>query len=117
MLLVEDDTITRRTAQKMLAERFGCRVDTLSTGAGVVEAVRTGTYDLLFLDCMLPGMSGLKITHAIRSLEGEAAKTHIIGVTTLEKAECLAAGMSDWIGKPATMEAYKAALIRWINLA
>lgn len=77
MLLVEDDTITRRTPQRMLAERFGCRVDTLSTGAGVVEAVQTRRYDLLFLDCLLPGLSGFEITQAIRSLEGEAATTYI----------------------------------------
>ena len=115
LVLVEDDSVTRRMTQKMLAAQFGCRVETLCTGERVVGAVCRGDYDLLFLDCMLPGMNGLEITHAIRSLAGEKATIHIIGVTAMGQAACLAAGMSNWIGKPAGVEAYKMALIRWVT--
>ena len=117
VLLVEDDTPTRIITQTILWQRFGCLVDTLSTGDRVVEVIQEGSYDILFLDCFLPGMSGFEIAQAIRSLDGEKAMTYIIGVTTIGKEQCLAAGMSDWIGKPSGVKAYEAALRRWINLA
>ena len=89
VLLVENDTVTRYMTQKVLAEYFGCRVETRDTGERVVEAVQQGAYDILFLNYLLPVMNGLEITQAIRSLGGEKATIHVIGVTAQGKAECL----------------------------
>ena len=116
ILLVEDDETTRLLTQKTL-EQLGCYVETVGTGAAVVEVLRLGTYDLIFLDCLLPDRNGLEVARAIRELGGAYATMPIIGVTAdvvqMGRAQCLAAGMTDWFAKPAPVRAYKDALARW----
>ena len=118
VLLVEDHDATRLLTKKIL-ERLGCYVETIGTGHAVVETLYIGTYDIIFLDCVLPDMSGLEIVQAIRRLGGEYATLPIIGITAdvvrMGRAECLAAGMSDWLPKPAPVKAYADVLARWVH--
>ncbi|MBN2629573.1 MAG: response regulator [Rhodobacteraceae bacterium] len=60
VLLIEDEpNITE--AIRFILSRDGCEVVTLADGLGAVQAVRKDVPDLLILDLMLPGVSGLDI--------------------------------------------------------
>ena len=66
VLLIEDEpNITE--AIRFILSRDGCDVMTLADGIGAVAAVRAAMPDLVILDLMLPGVSGLEILEQIRA--------------------------------------------------
>jgi CheY-like chemotaxis protein/HPt (histidine-containing phosphotransfer) domain-containing protein len=103
LLLAEDNPINQKVAVAMLTGA-GHRVDTVSNGAAAVEAVVTGHYDAVLMDCQMPELSGYEATAAIRSHEGGAQHTPIIALTAGARAEdherCLAEGMDGYLAKP-----------------
>lgn len=66
VLLIEDEPNIAE-AIRFLLSREGCRVSTLHDGIGAAEAVRAERPDLVILDLMLPGCSGLDVVEAIRA--------------------------------------------------
>ncbi|WP_103333220.1 response regulator transcription factor [Pseudotabrizicola formosa] len=66
VLLIEDEpNITE--AIRFILSRDGCDVTALADGAGAVAAVRAEMPDLVILDLMLPGVSGLEILAQLRA--------------------------------------------------
>lgn len=72
VVLIEDEPNIAE-AIRFLLSRDGCEVHALPDGLGGVEAVRAGAPDLVILDLMLPGVSGLDLLAAIRADAGLAA--------------------------------------------
>lgn len=66
VLLIEDEPNIAE-AIRFLLSRDGCRVSTLNDGIGAAETVRSERPDLVILDLMLPGCSGLEVVEAIRA--------------------------------------------------
>jgi signal transduction histidine kinase/ActR/RegA family two-component response regulator len=104
VLLVEDDVISRKVVTALL-ERLGCRVHPAESGEEAVEAVASGEYDVVFMDCELPGgMNGFEATARIRALPEPACHTAIIAMTGHamqgDRERCLEAGMTDYLSKP-----------------
>jgi CheY-like chemotaxis protein/anti-sigma regulatory factor (Ser/Thr protein kinase) len=104
-LVVDDSEINRIVAQDML-EALGFAVDAVGTGAEAVEAAPAG-YDLIVMDCLMPGMDGYEATARIRRLEGgpdNPRHTPIVAVTACvmpgDRERCLEAGMDDYLPKP-----------------
>ena len=94
-------------AQRSLAS-LGCDLDLASSGPEALDKWRTGTFDVILMDCMMPEMDGLQTTRAIRLEEGHERRTLIIALTANahedDRQACLAVGMDDYLSKP-----YKAA--------
>lgn len=67
VLLIEDEPNIIE-AIRFLLTREGWQVDTHSEGTGAVEAVARLTPDLVILDMMLPGRSGMEILRDLRAL-------------------------------------------------
>lgn len=66
VLLVEDEPNICE-AIRFILSRDGCDVTALTDGTGIVERVRDDRPDLVILDLMLPGISGLEILSGIRA--------------------------------------------------
>lgn len=66
VLLIEDE-VNIAEAIRFILSRDGLRVSHLADGLGALEAVRQDRPDLVILDHMLPGLSGLEILTAIRA--------------------------------------------------
>ncbi|NGQ92808.1 response regulator [Rhodobacter sp. HX-7-19] len=66
VLLIEDEPHIAE-AIRFILSRDGLTVSTFGDGSGAAEAVRKERPDLVILDLMLPGCSGLEILQAIRS--------------------------------------------------
>ena len=110
ILLAEDNEISQEVAATILTEA-GYHCDVVNNGKEAVEAVRTGTYDLILMDCQMPEMDGFDAARAIRSFEedrrlGEssAPRIPIIALTAnalkRDRERCLDAGMDDYLSKP-----------------
>ncbi|WP_372574548.1 response regulator transcription factor [Ruegeria jejuensis] len=69
VLLIEDEpNITE--AIRFLLSREGWQVDTHADGSDAVDVITSAAPDLLILDVMLPGKSGMDILKEVRALDG-----------------------------------------------
>ncbi|PSN16277.1 GGDEF domain-containing response regulator [filamentous cyanobacterium CCT1] len=76
-----------------------------ASGAAAIAALDLFKPDLILLDVMMPGMSGLEVCQRIKAMP-QWQTVPIIMVTSLiskaDLARCFAAGADDFIGKPVT---------------
>ena len=70
ILLVEDNVqICRMIADYFSAQPDNiCQLDTVQNGADGLDAARSGEYDLILLDVMLPDLDGFSICRSIRAV-------------------------------------------------
>lgn len=118
VLLADDNAINQRVAQRTL-ENQGCHVDLAADGQEAVAMVQDFSYDLIFMDCLMPEMDGYEATAAIRHLEREYGESRkpVIALTANalagEREKCLEAGMDDFLPKPFSKQALLAMTVRW----
>jgi len=93
-------------------------VDFADNGAIAVDMVRNKTYDLVLMDMQMPILDGIGATRQIRSIP-DRSRLPIIAMTANafaeDKERCLAAGMNDFISKPATPEILYATLLKHLR--
>ncbi|WP_428562021.1 MAG: ATP-binding protein [Solidesulfovibrio sp. DCME] len=113
VLVVEDDRVNQLSTARLL-EKLGCRVSVAENGQEAVEAVAREPFDCVFMDVQMPVMDGLEATRRIR--DRGLSQLPIVAMTAYvlsgDREKCLAAGMDDYIGKPAPLEALAQALRR-----
>jgi two-component system phosphate regulon response regulator PhoB len=102
ILIVEDEADLSELMRYNL-ESEGFRVASAESGDEAVERIRDGVPDLILLDWMLPGLSGIELCRRWRSRE-ETARTPIIMITARgeeeERVRGLATGADDYMVKP-----------------
>jgi CheY-like chemotaxis protein len=103
LLIVDDDPLSRSMMDLMLAPH-GCTLDFASDGHEAVERIKSGQYDLVFMDLILPDMTGREVCKEVRQWEAGKHHTPIVAVTGLDlpgqPLELIKAGMDDYIFKP-----------------
>lgn len=112
-LVVDDQEYNRIVLADLLA-KLGYSAQGAGTGPEALRYAETRHFDLIFLDYDLPGMSGLAVARAIRTLPNSTASARILATTAFttpeKQAQCLAAGMNAFLGKPVTLERLRRAL-------
>jgi len=105
ILIVEDETDLSELMRYNL-EAEGFRIVSAESGDEAVERIRDGVPDLILLDWMLPGLSGIELTRRWRSRD-ETVRTPIIMITARgeeeERVRGLATGADDYVVKPFSM--------------
>eukprot|EP00741_Cyanophora_paradoxa_P010109 tig00020499_g9787.t1 len=109
-LVVEDNPVNQAVARRLL-ERAGHAVDVAGDGLEALArlAAAPRPYHLLWMDCSMPRCDGYEATRRIRAMDAErGTHTVIVGLTAHalpgEREKCLAAGMDDYLSKPAKRE-------------
>jgi len=114
VLVVEDNEVNLMVALGML-KRQGCVTESRSNGLEAIEAVSSGNFDLVLMDCHMPVMDGFEATRRIRNLQNKNAKLPIVALTASAMKEdvqaCYDAGMNDVLTKPLSMEDLRNKLI------
>jgi CheY-like chemotaxis protein len=105
VLLVEDNAVNAMVAEAMLS-RAGAQVEVVHDGTQAIERARATRFDLILMDCQMPGIDGFEATRAIRADERRAglAPAPIVALTANalegDRQRSLAAGMDDHLAKP-----------------
>lgn len=105
LLLVDDDPNNRDMLSRRLA-RQGYAVDVAEDGPRALEILKQAEYDLVLLDQMMPGMSGIDLLHLLRATYSPS-ELPVIMVTAVDQSqvvvEALNHGANDYIVKPVDM--------------
>ena len=103
LLIVDDDPLSRSMMDLMLSPQGYC-LGFASDGATALEAIRSGAYDLVFMDLILPDMNGQDVCREVRRWEAGGRHIPIVAVTGLDlpgqPLELVRAGMDDYVFKP-----------------
>ena len=103
VLVAEDSAVNQEVAVATL-RKLGWIVDVVGDGHAACEATLAQTYDVVLMDCQMPGLDGFQATRAIRSRESGSKHLPIVAMTASAMAGdrelCLAAGMDGYVTKP-----------------
>ena len=119
ILVVEDNQVNRMIVEKIL-DQLDYSVTAVDSGQACLDTVSLSQYQLIFMDCQMPGMDGFKTTKNLREheLNKGLKSTPIVALTANTSAnirqKCLAAGMSDYMPKPVSLEKLKKVIEHWI---
>lgn len=109
ILIADDNFVNLRVLQELLKMR-GHVVHAANDGTEVMPALESGSFDLVILDCLMPGMDGFETCRAIRAADPSRINPDIpvLAVTALasdeDRQKCLQAGMNDYVSKPIIAE-------------
>jgi len=100
ILLVEDEPDMAQIIQSWLqSQRYN--VDMVGSGEEALDVLKEKQYDLIILDWMLPGISGIEVCRKFRSERGNAPIMMLTNKsTTVEKQYGLDSGSDDYLTKP-----------------
>jgi signal transduction histidine kinase/CheY-like chemotaxis protein len=122
-LLVVDDIATNLKVAEGLLAPYKAAVDTCLSGAEAVALVKAKSYDIVFMDHMMPEMDGVEAVSLIRAWEKErteksGGKIPIIALTANAvsgmREMFLAQGFSGFLAKPVDISKLDEILERWL---
>ena len=119
ILFVEDNVVNQKVALKIL-DKLGYKADIAINGLEAVEKARLKDYDVIFMDILMPKLSGIDATKMILEVFGTRKKPKIIAMTAdtmmNDREACLSAGMVDYLNKPISVEDIRRVLNKWKNV-
>ena len=103
IVLAEDNRINQQVAMRLLT-KWGHSVTICGNGRDAIDAVASGSYDVVLMDMQMPIVDGIKATTEIRALAGGVGQIPIVALTAhamnSDRDRCLAAGMDAYLSKP-----------------
>ncbi|MGO9147148.1 MAG: PAS domain S-box protein [Desulfomonilia bacterium] len=120
ILLVEDNHTNQLVAMGIL-ENLGYQTSVAYNGIEAIKALETSHYDLVFMDCQMPGMDGFETTSIIRDPHS-GVMNHSVPIIAMtahamkgDREKCLAAGMDDYLSKPIRSSDIADMLKKWLG--
>jgi two-component system, sensor histidine kinase and response regulator len=102
VLVVDDELGIREGCRRALTAK-GFEVEVAENGPTGLHKLREGAFDVLLVDAMMPGMSGLEMLQHARKLYPELICIIITGYATVELAvQAMREGAHDFVAKPFT---------------
>ena len=108
-ILVAEDNLINQTVILHTLTNLGHNTTIAQNGKEALLALEAGVFDFVFMDVQMPEMDGLTATRKIR--EGEQKSQRHIPIVAMtahaikgDKESCLAAGMDDYVSKPASSD-------------
>jgi signal transduction histidine kinase/ActR/RegA family two-component response regulator len=115
-VMVVDDVRTNLLLMTAMLRRLGFVPVTASSGAEACALFESGAFDLVFLDVLMPEMSGYEVVRRIREM-APTPRPWVVALTADALVEnrrrCEEAGMDDFVTKPIRIDDIDACLARW----
>jgi signal transduction histidine kinase/CheY-like chemotaxis protein len=116
VLLAEDDVVNQTVMNEML-KQLGCDAEVAANGMEVVSAAAQRRYDLILMDCEMPGLDGCAAARRIRDDEGGGEHIPIIALTAHTDSavhrQIRESGMDGFLTKPIDLGALMDVVERW----
>lgn len=113
VLVADDDIPVAKMTQDLIQTRLGCSVEVALDGDAVIECLQRHTVDVLIVDMMMPGLSGLEL---VKTVQKRWPNTDVVVFTGYTKnfpsVDVIRAGAKDFIGKPYAPAELEAKLLR-----
>jgi signal transduction histidine kinase len=106
VLVVEDDSVNQQVIELFL-KKLNVSAKLVGDGEAAVTVATSEDFDLVLMDCQLPGIDGLEATRQIRrKLAGKPLKIAALTANANPQVRdaCLAAGMNEFLSKPVRFE-------------
>lgn len=117
VLAVDDNAVNREVLNEALTA-LGVRAVFASSGEQAVQQYASRSFDVVFMDCSMPGMDGYQATAELRAIEERDGRpaVHVVAltahVTGAEAERWRSAGMDGYVAKPFTIDRLSAELAR-----
>ena len=119
ILIAEDNLVNQEVCRGMFA-KFEYQTTIVSDGGQALKEIERSPYDIIFMDCQMPGMDGYEATRQIRRSKCAGARAIIIAMTADvlqgSREKCIQAGMDDYIGKPFKQAELREVLTKWTGV-
>jgi two-component system sensor histidine kinase/response regulator len=105
-VLLADDNVVNQKVTTHLLKRCGARVHCVGNGHEALQALRSGDFDVVLMDCQMPEMDGYEATRQLRNSPGLYKNPNIPVIALTANAlasdhdQCIEAGMDDFLTKP-----------------
>jgi len=100
-ILVVDDEEGIRDSIELLMTSEGLLVDAVADANACLKQIETESYDLVLLDLMLPGRSGLDVQKELKNIDPSLPVIIITAMAVVETAvEAIRSGAYDYVTKP-----------------
>jgi len=117
VLVVDDNSLNLIAAERLISS-FGLQVSTASSGQECEAKLTSGeTYDLIFMDDMMPGMSGVETLHVIKNIPKFNTRVIALTANVVEGVDdkYKSQGFSDYLAKPIKKDELEKILINNLN--
>jgi CheY-like chemotaxis protein len=114
-VLIADDLVSNLSLIKRMLAALGCESETVTNGEEALRALKSGSFNLVFMDISMPVMDGLEATRKIRmELDSNVPVVAITGKDLESNRETfLTAGINDFLMKPISIDGLKNMLRKW----
>jgi DNA-binding NtrC family response regulator len=100
ILVVDDELVIRESLHGWL-KKSGYQVDTAEGGSAALAMLEKTSYDLLFLDIMMPVMSGIEVLEVVKEDYPQTLVVMITAYGSVETAvQAMKRGANDYLMKP-----------------
>lgn len=104
ILIVDDEAVMRDTMSDWLLEK-GFNVVSVTSGMEAIEKVKTGSFNIAFVDMKMPGLDGLEVLRAMKRIDPETAVVIMTAYATIETAiEAMKEGAYEYMIKPFSLD-------------
>ena len=115
ILVVDDEKIIREGAERIL-KKEGWKTTIAESGEHGLELIKDNEFQILMLDLMMPGISGMEVLKNVREIQPGLLVIVITGYATIENAvEAMRNGAYDFIPKPFTPDQLRIVVRRAID--
>ena len=117
VLLVDDNKINLKVTTKLLTN-YDLKVDGVFSGQECLEKINNGeSYDLIFLDAMMPNMSGIETLQKLRKIKNFQTPVVVLtaNATIGMRDKYLKDGFNDYVAKPVERKELEGILITFFR--
>ena len=114
-VLIVDDTKLNRLIAKEMLEPVQMTVDEAASAKEAIEKVKDASYDIIFMDYMMPDMNGVEATKVLRSMGCKSVIIALTGDTSEPARELfISCGMNDYTEKPVAQKKLMQLLLKYL---
>ncbi|MDO3378782.1 ATP-binding protein [Geoalkalibacter halelectricus] len=115
-ILLAEDNPTTQLLVRLILEPLNLHLRLAADGHEALAAMENESFDLILMDCQMPGLDGFEVTRRLRAAGHDVP---IVALTAnLQRSfreSCLQSGMNDFLGKPFRQAELVALMERWLG--